>query len=192
MPTLHRFTDREGHYIKGISQGKPLALELTPEGEQYITETLGLSAGSKFGAETFRWLYKKKWAVPLSQPLPDEPVVLSSGESPGSSSEPNPVVFPGVLHLEIASADQVTLDIAVQTLIRALLETGTKLEGPLPLPVHIDRYTVLRDATRTNYDLRKYRRVLEIRAPRKKTVEVMQKFSLPRLVDLQVNMVTAG
>src|SRR3954466_1010132 len=64
MPTLHRYPDRPGYYVKGISHGKSVLFELTAEGEQYLTETLGLGDGAKFTGDTLKWLYRKKWAAP--------------------------------------------------------------------------------------------------------------------------------
>jgi small subunit ribosomal protein S10 len=198
MPTLHRFTDRPGYYIKGVSNGKPVALGLTPEGEQYLTETLGLGDGGKFAGDTLRWLYKKKWAAPLAEPPPELPVVLgepragvgvrSAPDAQQPVYDPNPVVFQGVVQVRLASVDHVALDASAEQVVRSLGQSGAAVLGPVPLPVHLETYTVIRDTGRKVYEVRFYQRLLQVRAPRRKTSEAMQDFHLPREVDVKVEM----
>src|SRR5262245_8476032 len=188
MPTLHRFSDRPGFYIKGVSKGKPVALELTAEGEQYLTETLGLSDGGKFAGDTLKWLYKKKWAQAMTTPPPELPVVLSEGPDESPVYDPNPVVFQGVVQVRLSSVDQVALDAAAEQVVRSLAQSGAAVSGPIPLPVHLEPYTVIREAGRKVYEVRFYQRVLQVRAPRRKTSEAMQDFHLAREVDVKVEM----
>lgn len=188
MPTLHRFKDRPGFYIKGVSQGKPIALELSPEGEQYLTETLALTDGARFSGETFRWLYKKKWATPLASLPEDFPVVVSNGSPLPSASDANPVVFTGVVRIRLSSADHVALDQSAEQVVRTLAQTGGLVSGPIPLPVHLEPYLVLRDQQRKVYELRLFQRLLQVRAPRRLTVEAMNTLALPREVDVQIDM----
>src|SRR5262245_12140995 len=158
MPTLHRFTDRPGYYIKGVSRGKPVALELTPEGEQYLTETLGLADGGKFAGDTLKWLFKKNWAVPMASPPPELPVVLSEArEEP--VYEPNPVVFQGVVEVRLSSVDHVALDASAEQVVRSLAQSGAAVLGPIPLPVHVEPYTVIREAGPKVYEVRFYQRL---------------------------------
>jgi small subunit ribosomal protein S10 len=186
MPTLHRFTDRPGYYIRGVSKGKPVALELTPEGEQYLTETLGLADGGKFAGDTLKWLYKKKWAVAMESPPPELPVVSEAGEAP--VYDPNPVVFQGVVQVRLSSVDHVALDASAEQVVRTLAQSGAAVTGPIPLPAHLEPYTVIREAGRKVYEVRFYQRLLQVRGPRRRTSEAMQDFHLPREVDVKVEM----
>src|SRR5262245_22017740 len=90
MPTLHRYSDRAGYYVKGISHGKSVTFELTPEGEQYLTDTLGLGDGAKFTGDTLKWLYRKKWAAPGANSPPEEPAAVAP--PPLSTPAPEPAV----------------------------------------------------------------------------------------------------
>jgi len=188
MPTLHRFQDRPGYFVRGVSGGKPVTFELTPEGEQYLTETLGLADGAKFAGDTLRWLHKKKWAVAVEAAEEEAPPPAAEP----APHDPNPVVYQGVVQIRLRSGDHVALDAAAEEVVRTLAESGAAVFGPIPLPVHIDAYTVVREAGRKVYELRLYQRLLEVRSPRRRTVEVMQEFRLPREVDLQVEMLPAG
>ncbi len=187
MPTLHRFRDRPGFYIRGVSNGKPMALELTPEGEQYLTDTLGLGDGGKFAGDTLKWLYKKKWAQAMTTPPPEVPVVTETrDESP--VYDPNPVVFQGTVQVRLSSVDHVALDASAEQVVRSLVQTGAAVSGPIPLPVHLEPYTVIRETGRKVYEVRFYQRILQVRAPRRKTSEAMQDFHLQREVDVKVEM----
>lgn len=189
MPTLHRFKDRPGYYIQGVSNGKPIALELTPEGEQYLTETLRVADGGKFAGETLRWLYKKKWAVTLANPPAEVPVVVNTGRKEPAAYDANPVVFHGVVRIRLSANDQVALDQSAEQVVRTLVKSEAAVSGPIPLPVHVEPYVVLRDTTRQVYEVRLYQRILQVRAPRRQTIDIMNHFSLPREVDVKVEMV---
>jgi small subunit ribosomal protein S10 len=193
MPTLHRFLDRTGYYIRGVSNGQPVALELTPEGEQYMTETLGLGDGSKFAGDTLKWLYKKQWAVTMATPPPEVPVVVvSNGREQAPAHETNPVVYPGVVQIRLAASDHVALDQSTEEVVRTLAKSGASVFGPIPLPVHVEPYTVLRDGGRKVYEIRLYQRLVQVRNPRRQTQEVMNQFALPREVDVKVEMLQNG
>jgi small subunit ribosomal protein S10 len=183
MPTLHRFPDRPGYYVRGVSNGQPIALGLTPEGEQYMTETLGLGDGGRFAADTLKWLYKKKWAVALDQPPPGVPVVEENGREDAARPDAGQVV-----QLRLASSDHVALDQCAVDIVRALAQSGAAVAGPIPLPTHVEPYLVLRDGSRKVYELRQYQRLLQLRNPGRQTVEAMNSLRLPREVDLKVEM----
>ena len=183
MPTLHRFPDRPGYYVRGVSNGQPVALELTPEGEQYMTETLALADGGRFAADTLKWLYKKKWAVALAEPPPGVPVVEDNGREDAARAEPAQV-----MQLRLASSDHVALDQCAADIVRALAQSGASVAGPIPLPTHVEPYVVLRDGNRKVYDLRQYQRLLQLRNPGRQTLDVMHTFIMPREVDLKVEM----
>lgn len=213
MPTLHRYVERNGYFVKGIMKGEPVAFRLSPEGEQYLTETLGLSDGARFGGDTLKWLYRKEWALLLDRmpegtsgsvpvaaaPAPAAPSAAEArhaaaavAEAPAPASvllpEVNEVIFQGVIAVRLSALDQVLLDQAAADATRAIGRTRAVVLGPLPLPVVIDTYRVLRAPAPKSYEVRTYQRMLQVRNPRRQTIELMNNFSLPREVDVQVEM----
>jgi small subunit ribosomal protein S10 len=182
MPTLHRFTDRPGYYVRGVSNGRPLVLGLTPEGELYMTETLGLGDGGRFAGDTLRWLYKKKWAVALAEPPPEVPVVSDAHEGPRGDGNQ------GIVQIRLTSSDHVAVDQCAEDIVRTLARTGTAVAGPVPLPVHIEAYTVIREAGRKVHELRLYQRLLRVRNPSRQAVDAMRDLDVQREVDLKVEM----
>lgn len=186
MPTLHRYVDRPGHYVRGVTKGRPVAFRLSPEGEQYLTETLALADGGKFAGDTLKWLYRKGWASELDA-LPEGAAAVI--EAPAPQAGP---ALEGVMHVRLSALDHVLLDSCAADVTRNLARTGASVLGPLPLPVGIDTYAVLREGGPRPFDIRSYRRVLQVRGPRRATIELMNQFALPREIDVQVEMRPGG
>jgi small subunit ribosomal protein S10 len=188
MPTLHRYVDRPGFYARGVTKGQPVAFGLSAEGEQYLTETLGLSDGAKFAGDTLKWLYRKGWAIALDA-LPEGPPTAVE-EAPAEA--PAGPALEGVIQVRLGAQDHVLLDQSAAEVARGLARTGASVLGPLPLPVVVESYRVLREGSPKAYEVRTYRRLLQVRAARRQTVEMMSDFKLPREIDLQVEMTPGG
>ena len=132
MPTLHRYTNQPGYYVRGVANGKPVAFQLTGEGEQYLLDTLELADGAKFSGDTLKWLYKRQWAANIDPP-PEPLLVPTQSEvapvSPDIGGH-NPVVFHGVVHLQLSGVDHVLLDQSADEVVRTLRRTGAVVFGP--------------------------------------------------------------
>ena len=192
MPTLHRYTSQPGYYVRGIANGKPVAFQLTQEGEQYLLETLTLGDGAKFSGDTLKWLYRRQWATnmepPPEAPAPPPPAVSEAAPVGPAIGDHNPVVFHGVVHLQLSAVDHVLLDQSADEVVRTLRRTGAVVFGPLPMPVHVETYVIVRDGTRHHYPIRQYQRLFQVRQARRRTIESMNEFRLPREVDVRVEM----
>lgn len=190
MPTLHRYTNQPGYYVRGVANGKPVAFQLTGEGEQYLLDTLELADGAKFSGDTLKWLYKRQWAANIDPPPEPLPVPTQSEVAPVSPDigGHNPVVFHGVVHLQLSGVDHVLLDQSADEVVHTLRRTGAVVFGPLPMPVHIETYVIVRDGTRHLYPIRQYQRLFQVRQARRRTIESMNEFRLPREVDVHVEM----
>jgi small subunit ribosomal protein S10 len=190
MPTLHRYTNQPGYYVRGVANGKPVAFQLTGEGEQYLIETLGLSDGAKFSGDTLKWLYRKQWAAAIDPPPGPvaEPAPTESPPSGPAFGDHNPVVFQGVVRIQLSAVDHVLLDQSADEVVRTLRRSGAVVFGPLPMPVHVETYVVVRDGTRRPYPIRQYQRLFQVRQARRRTIESMNEFRLPREVDVRVEM----
>ena len=192
MPTLHRYANQPGYYVRGVANGKPVAFQLTGEGEQYLLETLSLADGAKFSGDTLKWLYRKQWAAaidPPPEPIP-EPTADPAESAPSGPmiGDHNPVVFQGVVRIQLSAVDHVLLDQSADEVVRALRRTGAVVFGPLPMPVQVETYVVVRDGTRHPYPIRQYQRLFQVRQARRRTIESMNEFRLPHEVDVRIEM----
>ncbi len=72
-------------------------------------------------------------------------------------------------------------------------KTGAVVKGPIPLPVKKERTTILisphkdKDA-RDQYEIRTYKRLLDIIKPTDKTVDALMKLDLSAGVDVQISI----
>ena len=88
-----------------------------------------------------------------------------------------------------ATPNRVTQVKTVETAKR----TGANVRGPVPLPVKMERFTLLvsphadKDA-RDQYELRTHKRLMDILNPTDKTVDALMKLDLAAGVDVQIKL----
>jgi small subunit ribosomal protein S10 len=71
--------------------------------------------------------------------------------------------------------------------------TGAKVAGPIPLPVAIERYTVLRSPhidkkSREQFEIRTHKRLLDILEPTQQTVDALMKLDLSAGIDVEIKL----
>ena len=71
------------------------------------------------------------------------------------------------------------------------LGTHSEVHGPIPLPTRVERYTVLSGPTidkkaRQQYEIRTHKRLIDIVQATAKTIESLNKLSLPAGVDIKI------
>lgn len=75
--------------------------------------------------------------------------------------------------------------------------TGAVVHGPIPLPTRIERYTVLRSPhidkkSREQFEIRTHKRLIDIMQPTSKTIDALNKLSLPAGVDIKIKASAVG
>ena len=84
-------------------------------------------------------------------------------------------------------------DRATAEIVDTAKRTGARINGPIPLPTKIERYTVLisphadKDA-RDQYEIRTHKRLVVIVQPTDKTVDALMKLDLAAGVDVQISV----
>ena len=68
------------------------------------------------------------------------------------------------------------------------------MHGPIPLPTRIERYTVLRSPhvdkkARQQFEIRTHKRLIDIVQATAKTIEALNKLSLPAGVDIKIKAI---
>lgn len=97
------------------------------------------------------------------------------------------------IRLKIRAYDYKIIDQATRTIIEAVLKTGVKVRGPVPLPTVITKYTVNRSTfvhknAREQYEMRVHKRILDILDPKPKTIDELMGLALPAGVDVEIKM----
>ena len=97
------------------------------------------------------------------------------------------------IRIRLKAHDHRLIDRAASDIVETGKRTGAMVRGPVPLPTKIERYAVLtsphvdKDA-RDQYEIRIYKRVLDIIDPNDKTVDALMKLDLPAGVDVQIKL----
>jgi small subunit ribosomal protein S10 len=91
----------------------------------------------------------------------------------------------------MVSYDHRVLDRSAAEIVETSKRTGARVKGPIPLPTRIERYTVLRSPhidkkSREQFEIRTHKRVIDIEEPTAKTVDALNKLSMPAGVFIKI------
>ncbi|MBI5376278.1 MAG: 30S ribosomal protein S10 [Candidatus Schekmanbacteria bacterium] len=101
------------------------------------------------------------------------------------------------IRIRLKAYDYRLLDKSADEIVNTAVRTGAKVAGPIPLPTHITRYTVLRSPhvdkkSREQFEIRTYKRLLDILEPTAQTVDELMKLTLSAGVDVEIKLPKAG
>lgn len=96
------------------------------------------------------------------------------------------------IRIRLTSFDHRLLDQSARGIVDTAKRTGANVIGPIPLPVKINRYTVLRSPhvnkkSREQFEVRSFKRLLEISEPSSQTINQLMKLDLPAGVDVSIS-----
>ena len=95
------------------------------------------------------------------------------------------------IKIRMESYDHEALDKSALELVDTAKRTGARVQGPIPLPTRIERYTVLSGPhidkkARQQFEIRTHKRLIDIVQATAKTIEALNKLSLPAGVDIKI------
>jgi small subunit ribosomal protein S10 len=98
------------------------------------------------------------------------------------------------IKIKLKSFDHRSLEHATGEIVSAVKRTGADVNGPIPLPRHIERFTVIRGPhvdkkSREQFEIRTHKRLVIINYPTPQTVEALRKVDLPAGVDVEIKLV---
>ena len=96
------------------------------------------------------------------------------------------------IRIRLTAFDHRLLDQSTRGIVDTAKKTGANVVGPIPLPVKINRYTVLRSPhvnkkSREQFEIRSFKRLLEIYEPSPQTINQLMKLDLPAGVDVSIS-----
>ena len=102
-----------------------------------------------------------------------------------------PTVMQERIQIRMEAYDHEALDQASLDIVETSKRTGARVSGPVPLPTHIERYTVLRSPhvdkkSREQFEIRTHKRLIYISEPTTKTVDALSKLNMPAGVDIRI------
>lgn len=98
------------------------------------------------------------------------------------------------MRITMRAYDSRQLEIATKEILDAATRTGALVSGPVPLPTRIRRFTVLRSPhinkdSREYFEQRIHKRLVDITQPSAKTMDVLQRLTVPNGVEVKVKVI---
>ena len=95
------------------------------------------------------------------------------------------------IRIRMEAYDHMVLDQSAMEIVDTAKRTGAIVHGPVPLPTRIERYTVLTSPhidkkAREQFEIRTHKRLIDIIQPTGKTIDALNKLSLPAGVDIKI------
>ena len=95
------------------------------------------------------------------------------------------------IRIRLKAFDHRVLDQSTREIVNTAKRTGAEVRGPIPLPQRIEKFTVLRGPhvdkkSREQFEIRTYKRMLDIVDPTPQTVDALMKLDLSAGVHVEI------
>ena len=97
------------------------------------------------------------------------------------------------IRIRLKAYDHRLLDQSVKEIVNTAKRTGAQVRGPIPLPTHIGKFTVLRSPfidkkSREQFEIRTHKRLVDIIDWLPQTVDALMKLDLAAGVDVEIKL----
>lgn len=97
------------------------------------------------------------------------------------------------IRIRLKAFDHALLDQTAARIVEIAKNSGASVSGPIPLPTEKEITTILRSPhkykdSREQFELRIHKRLIEVPAPNKKTVEAFMKLDMPAGVHVVIDI----
>lgn len=98
------------------------------------------------------------------------------------------------LRIRVRAYENKILDASVKQIIDTATRYDVEVQGPIPLPTEIKKYTVNRASfvyknAREQFEMRVHKRLIDILNPNAKIIEALTNLSMPSGVNIDVKMI---
>jgi len=97
------------------------------------------------------------------------------------------------IRIKLKGFDHKILDQSAQQIVEAAEQTGAVISGPVPLPTHIQKFSVIRSPfidkdSQEQFEIRTHKRLIYIVEMTSKTIDALTKLNLPAGVDIDIKL----
>jgi small subunit ribosomal protein S10 len=97
------------------------------------------------------------------------------------------------IRIKIKGFDHKLVDQAAEQIVEAIERTGAVVSGPVPLPTHIQKFSVIRSPfidkdSQEQFEIRTHKRLIDILEPTQQTVDALMKLDLAGGVDVEIKL----
>ena len=97
------------------------------------------------------------------------------------------------IRIRLKAFDYKLIDQSALEIVDTVRRTGGRVAGPIPLPTHVERFTVNRSPhvdkkSREQFEIRTHKRLLDILDPTQQTIDALGKLDLAAGVDVEIKL----
>ena len=97
------------------------------------------------------------------------------------------------VRIKLKGYDHKILDQSALQIVEAVERTGAVVVGPIPLPTHIQKFSVIRSPfidkdSQEQFEIRTHKRLIDIIKMTSKTIDALANLSLPSGVDIDIKL----
>ena len=95
------------------------------------------------------------------------------------------------IRIRMESYDPGAIEASAKEIVEHARRTSARVQGPIPLPTRIERYTVLRGPhidkkSREQFEIRTHKRIIDIYEPTARTIEALNRLVVPAGVFVKI------
>ncbi|MDD2565935.1 MAG: 30S ribosomal protein S10 [Candidatus Gracilibacteria bacterium] len=99
----------------------------------------------------------------------------------------------GNIRIVVKAFEHKLIDEAVKKIVLTAKDSGAIVVGPIPLPTKIEKVTVNRSTfvnkdAREQFEIRRHKRIIDIKEPTSKTLELLQGINIPSGVGVELKV----
>ncbi|MFH1381882.1 MAG: 30S ribosomal protein S10 [Chloroflexota bacterium] len=97
------------------------------------------------------------------------------------------------IRIKIKGFDHKLVDQAASQIVETVERTGAVVAGPVPLPTHIRKYSVIRASftdkdSQEQFEIRTHKRLIDIIETSSKTIDALTALNLPSGVEIDIKL----
>ena len=97
------------------------------------------------------------------------------------------------IRIKLKGYDHKILDQSAEQIVAAVEATGAVVLGPVPLPTHIQKFSVIRSPfidkdSQEQFEIRTHKRLIDIVETTSKTIDALTTLSLPSGVEIDIKL----
>ena len=97
------------------------------------------------------------------------------------------------IRIKLKSYDHRILDQAAVQIVETVEATGAVVSGPVPLPTHIQKFSVIRSPfidkdSQEQFEIRTHKRLIDIMETTSKTIDALTRLNLSSGVDIDIKL----
>ncbi|HEY50905.1 MAG TPA: 30S ribosomal protein S10 [Dehalococcoidia bacterium] len=97
------------------------------------------------------------------------------------------------IRIKLKGFDHRIVDQSAAQIVDAVERTGAVVVGPVPLPTHIKKYSVIRSTfidkdSQEQFEIRTHKRIIDIVETTSKTIDALTRLNIPSGVEIDIKL----